>query len=272
MDDEERAITVEVTGQGVVQLAWSEVRSVELMAAPDAVSPASARIHGTLRDRAGNSYTGDISWAGSPAHASDLFVEPGPEGSGVPFSSIAVVERTGRSSARITLTSGEILDVGGANAPRFGGRTVRVLDPTLGQVQMPWNDVAELRLHAPATLRARDAFTGGQRLRGVVATQSGERLTGWVRWDNDEEYGWELLNGRDGNRAFAIELSHVREIQRRSSRSADVTLHDGRTFDLDGSNDVSFANKGLVVERDDGTKRFVDWMSFQQVSFEVSPR
>ena len=41
---------------------------------------------------------------------------------------------------------------------------------------------------------------------------------------------------------------------------------------MDGSNDVSFGNKGVVVERDDGTLRFVDWTSLQQVTFEARSR
>jgi hypothetical protein len=267
--DDEPSIDVEVAGQGIVQIAWNEVRSVELLAAPPSVTPVAARVHGTLRDRAGNTFTGEISWAGTPAYASDLFVEPGPASEGLPFGSISVIERTGRSAARLTLASGETVAVGGANAPRFAGRTIRVLDPQLGQVQMSWNEVAELRLHPAETVRARDTFTGGRRLRGVVVAQSGEQHSGWVRWDNDEEFGWELLNGRDGNRTLAIELSHVREIRRRSTRNVEVTLHDGRTFEMDGSNDVSFGNKGVVVERDDGTLRFVDWTSLQQVTFEA---
>jgi hypothetical protein len=134
---------------------------------------------------------------------------------------------------------------------------------------MPWNEVAELRLHPTASTGVGDAFTGARRLRGVVVAQSGERHAGWIRWDNDEEYGWELLNGRDGNRTLAIELGHVREIRRRSARNAEVTLHDGRTFDLDGSNDVGFGNKGVIVELDDGTLRFVDWVRLGQVTFEA---
>jgi hypothetical protein len=267
--DDERAVAVETPGQAVVMLAWSEVRSVELMPAPAHEKPASERVHGTLRDRAGNTFTGEITWGGAAVHAADGLVEPGPESAGVPFGDVSIVERTGRSSARLTLAGGETVAVGGEDGPRFRPRTVRVQDASLGQVQLSWNEVAELRLHPPAASPAREVFTGGHRLRGVVVTRTGERISGRVRWDNDEERSWELLNGRDGNRTFAIELANVREIRRRSTRDVEVTLHDGRTLELDGSNDVSWGNKGVVVEGEDGALRFVDWVSFQQVTFEA---
>jgi hypothetical protein len=223
-------------------------------------------VYGTLRDRSGGTFAGEISWAGSAVYADDLLIETDGTRPGIPFGDISLLERTGRSSARVTLASGEVLSVGGADGPRFNTRTLRVLDPSLGQVQVPWNDVAELRLHA-APAGGRD--TPARRLRGVVSTAAGVQHAGWIRWDNDEEQGWELLNGRDGNRVFAIELGHVKQIRRRSVRNAEVTLHDGRRFDLDGSNDVSWGNKGVVVERDDGTLHFVDWVTLQEVTFEA---
>src|SRR6185503_18803999 len=124
----------------------------------------------------------------------------------------------------------------------FAGRTVRISDPTIGQIQVPWNDLTELRIDA-ASAAPMSVLEGGYRLRGVVVTQTGVRHTGRIRWDNDEEYSWELLNGRIGNRILAIELSQVQEIRKRSARNADVALRDGRTFQLDGSNDVGWGNK-----------------------------
>jgi hypothetical protein len=245
--------------------AWTEVRTVELLAPPEGAAPISRRMHGTLEDRYGNRYTGKISWGGAALYASEPLVETqAARASSVAFKDVSTMERTGRYQAEVTLTSGQTLELGGQDAPRFG-RTVRILDPTLGQVQVPWNEVGTLRFHPPAERSPSLGPDGAKRLRGAVVTQSGERHSGWIRWDNDEEYGWELLNGRVGNRIYAIELAHVREISRRSTRSSDVTLHDGRMLQLDGSNDVGQGNKGIVVEMDDGSARFVDWSAIRDL-------
>ncbi len=44
-----------------------------------------------------------------------------------------------------------------------------------------------------------------------------------------------------------------------------MTLLDGRTFELEGSNDVDRDNKGIFVEQDDGSMVLVRWDDFDQM-------
>jgi len=262
------ALRIDTGGGVVVPLAWSALRSVDFMPAPDDGPTGTARLHGTVLDRRGKGYTGHFTWLdGGLLETDSISGRSNGRPMGLPLADVVRIERTGPSAARVGLATGAVLSLTGSGSATFSRRWVRVSDPALGVVQIPWNDLQEIRLHPPATPVRYEDFAGAHRLRGVVLTEAGERHEGFVRWDNDEEFTWEMLNGRDRETAFEVEFAFVLEIRRLSPRSASVTLRDGRTLELGGSNDVGWGNKGMIIEGDDGSTRLVEWLDFHEVRF-----
>ena len=101
----------------------------------------------------------------------------------------------------------------------------------------------------------------------MVYTEDGDSYEGNIRWDNDEEYTWEILDGDERDVDFNIEFGMVKEIKKKSYRGSEVTLWDGRTFYLRGSNDVDEDNKGIIVTLEDDEDVIVDWDDFDRVVF-----
>ena len=143
-------------------------------------------------------------------------------------------------------------------------------------VEVEWRDFQILRFHEADSVVGYDAFDGGHLLRGTVVTQSGEQIEGVIRWDADEAVSWEFLNGRAEDVVFTIELGHVSRIERGDAFGAKVTLLDGRSFELDDSNDVDWNNKGILIaplgadrsSDPDGSRwRVVPWDDFREVRF-----
>jgi hypothetical protein len=104
-------------------------------------------------------------------------------------------------------------------------------------------------------------------MRGTVYTEDGESYEGEIRWDDDEEYTWEILDGEYRDVEFDIEFGLIQEIAKRSYRSSMVTVWDGRSFRLRGSNDVDEDNKGIFVTTGDGEEIEIDWEDFERVEF-----
>jgi hypothetical protein len=71
----------------------------------------------------------------------------------------------------------------------------------------------------------------------------------------------------DGGVTFDVEFGQIRSIRALGSRSAEVTLLDGRTFELEGSNDVNDDNKGIFVTMGDGDTVLIHWRDFRAVEF-----
>ena len=103
----------------------------------------------------------------------------------------------------------------------------------------------------------------------MVEDEGGERLEGYIRWDNDEAWSWEILDGRAGEVQLDVEFGQISRIRRLRSGGAEVTLLDGRTFDMDGSNDVDDGNKGIFVTLGDGETVLVRWSDLREVTFQA---
>jgi hypothetical protein len=128
---------------------------------------------------------------------------------------------------------------------------------------VPWDDFVEVTFAEAPQDADRVTFDGGRPIVGTVVTEGGERLTGQVRWDNDEASTWEMLDGRSGGADFEIEFAQIRRIAK-ADAGARVTLKDGRSFQLTGSNDVNRENRGIVVDTGDGIRK-VRWEDFREL-------
>jgi hypothetical protein len=281
-----REMVVEEPGGREVKLGWSDVAAVEFGPAPPGAVPSGARLHGTVRDGNGREYTGFIAWNADKILDTDrLEGREGGAGREIPFSGIASVARTD-AGARVALAGGSVVELTGPGDVSRGGQWLVVSDPGLGSVELRWRNVESVRFHPPSPPQAPLAhqdFPGGWPLEGTVVTREGHELTGLIRWDADEEYSWELLGGRQDGVLFQVEFGEIAEIERlsgervtlgvgvqvtveRSRRDgALVTLRDGRTLELSGSNDVSGDNKGIWVRADPDS----DWVSVRWADFKM---
>ena len=88
-------------------------------------------------------------------------------------------------------------------------------------------------------------------------------MSGQIKWDRDEYSTWEMLNGRSAGIDFAIEFSRIERIVKNGAGST-VFLRDGRSYDLEGSNDVDSGNRGVVVTSGD-QEYVVDWRNFREL-------
>ena len=135
------------------------------------------------------------------------------------------------------------------------------------RVEVKWNQFREIRFHESPNDISYDVFDGGRRLQGTVYTEDGDSYSGDIRWDNDEEWTWEGLDGESRDAELDVEFGLIRSIAYVSRSSVRVTLLDGRELVMRGSNDVNDENKGIFVMQADGETVLVDWEEFDRVEF-----
>lgn len=266
-----RGLVVEAADRGEIELSWSDLERIDFLAPPPGrVGAAAERLRGTLRTRSGLELTGFVAWDRDEALTSDVLDgEEGGRARRIPFGEIAKIAGEGSAGARVTRTSGEQLLLRGSNDVGPRNRGIEISDPTLGRAIVGWSDFESLTL-APAGAEPTTyaSFDGGRALYGKVETSAGTGFVGRIRWDNDQEFTWEILEGRLKGVDFAVELASVSSIERTGSHGARVTLRDGRTLALDHSSDVDETNRGIFVELEDGETRLVRWRDFVRVTFE----
>ena len=270
LGDELRGLVVDDPVRGTVELDWMDLDLVDFMEAPGQdFAPEGRRLYGRLQVRGGEAFTGYVAWDVDEILTTDV-LDGSEDGQAleIPFGRIAAIERAGADGARVLLWNGEELLLRGTNDVDSGNRGIAIADPGLGEVQVPWEDFEELRfLDAPEEGGGYARFDGGHPLAGTVETLDGEYFSGAIRWDNDEESSWEILDGRDGGVDFDVEFGQVRSVRRDGLRGCEVELVDGRTLRLEGSNDVDGGNKGIFVTLDGGETVLVPWRDFAVATF-----
>lgn len=282
-----RDIVVEADDRrDLVHLHGRDVTRIEFSAPPDDAAPRARRLHGTVQDRSGRTFTGFIdpralNRGGDALLESDMLDDfENEDHRSIRLDRIRSLERTSAGIAA-TLVSGEVLEFFEEDGGPFRPRPFRISDPELGSISVEWRAFHSIRFHEPSRPAGYDAFDGGRLLHGTVVTRDGEELDGRIRWNAHEEWSWESLNGTSEDVDFAIEFANIRRIER-SGEDGDgvrVTVLDGRTFELTGSTDVGPDNKGIFVfpprggeaeatEAGEGPPwRYVAWDDFREARF-----
>jgi len=268
-----RGLVVEQPGAEDLEIEWEDLVRVELMAAPAGYGrPSSERLHGTLRTRSGAQWTGYVAWSLDESLATDELDGEGADGEmmQVSFGDVASIARESRRSARVRLRSGAELVLEDTNDVGSDIPGIEITDPSFGRVVVEWDEFVSLDLHPRVEPSAGKAeFDGGARLSGTVVTADGKSVSGHVRWDNDEELTWEMLDIESEGVTLAIELGRVRSVER-VRESARVTLRDGRVFEVDETEeqeDVGESNRGIFVTTADGEAVLVRWRDLASATF-----
>ena len=105
-----------------------------------------------------------------------------------------------------------------------------------------------------------------RRLGGTVTTDDGI-LTGFVSWDRSECTDLDELNGEADGRDHDLAMGQVASIAKDRDGSL-VTLRDGRTLHLTGTNDVNADNRGIGVEVAGRGRITLPWKHFVRVDFD----
>lgn len=287
---------VEAPGETEVEVEWEELERVVFSAAPPTAYPAARRLHGTAEDGNGSRFTGYVAWDLDEIVESDVLdgrETRRPNTRQVRFERIRSLTPVNRGT-RVELRDGGTLELERSNDVDRRNRGVRIADPGLGVVVVPWEHLQAVRFHeAPETARegdrrggqpaenpgGRGEFDGGRLLAGTVVTREGEEIRGELRWDADEAGSWEILNGEAEGIEYDIELGFVRRIVPGEEDGATVTLADGRTLELDGPRDVSSDNKGVMVAAAERSRtsddsrgwRLIPWDDIREVRFDPGP-
>ncbi len=262
-----RELIIEDKDEGELELVWEDLDKVEFMAAPSsATSNSGDRLYGTLTTRRGDTYTGFITWDMDEVLSKDVIDgEERGKTRKLPFSRITAIERYSSSGSEITLNNGEKIIMRGTNDVDESNQGIIVSDRALGDVRVDWDDFDKVEFKTSRGSFSYNDFNGGSALQGTVLTEDGDSFTGTIKWDDDEEKTWELLNGESRGTTFRIDFGNIASIERGGSRAVEVKLKDGRVLRLSDSNDVDDTNKGIFVTSKSGSVDEVDWDNFARM-------
>ena len=267
--DNIRGIIVEDPDEGEVELDWEDIDRIEFsQGGYEVYSDFGDRLYGTLTTRKGDTFTGWVCWDADEVLTDDILDgEHRNRDREIPFGKIRAIERRSSSSARVTMKNGDELTLKGTNDVNSSNRGISIFVEDFGVVKVGWDEFERIDFEETSAPVEYNRFNGGKLLEGTVHTDSGESYTGHIRWDDDEEYTWEIIDTEFRGVEMDIELGNISTIRRKGCCSAVITLWDGHEFKVKGSNDVDDENKGIFVILDSGEEIEIDWDDFDYVEF-----
>lgn len=181
------------------------------------------------------------------------------------FGDLRRIEVGRRDNATIIFKSGTRYEVSGGSNDLDEDTEITVWDRGAGEMRVLWSEIRSIDfLPTPANLSV-PAF----RLRGTVETEDGT-FRGYIQWDQDECLSTDELDGETRDGEMSLQMGEIRSIERQSRKSSKVTLRDGRTFVLEGTNDVDSSNRGIYVHDARFGRVLINWDAFRRVDFEPS--
>lgn len=271
---------------GIIALVLVALQAVPLLAGGE--------IYGTMYLQNGRQYSGPIRWDQNEVFWDDVldaekheqvWVEGGSthvkvfglsfgDGDGywthhpfkIQFGYLAAIVPRGEDRVRLELKNGERVDVRPAGTDLGESmRSLIVTDRAKGDVEITWDEVERVEFSESA-----EEGKDSERLYGLVETKAGG-FRGFITWDKDEALATDMLDGDSDEDRHKIPFGDIREIERSSSSAARVTLTDGSTLRLTGTNDVNDENRGIDVLVPGLGQVKVSWDEFDRVVFEPAP-
>ena len=110
-------------------------------------------------------------------------------------------------------------------------------------------------------------FKNQKQLEGSVETTDGETIKGRIVYDLDEEYNYEMLQGKDDDIEYFIPFASIKKIMPKNYDYSNVELKNGKEMMLGEGQDVSDRNTGVLVFKVGGDPVYVKWEDIKEVNF-----
>ena len=263
-------VKVYVSDMGKIELPWDDIQKIDFKDAPSGfASSIGAPLYGKVESWDGT-YEGLIQWDKDERVGSDILDgENDGRDMEIEFGNIVSLRKRGRGT-EVTLKNGQSYWLEDSNDVDDGNRGIVVTKPGKGRVVIDWDDFEQLTfMDAPSNLKGYSDFGSPQYLKGTVTLIDGKSLGGEIVFDLDEAYTFEILNGEKGDTEFEIPFHDISKIRPRTSGKSIVELKTGDELSLEGSQDVSNRNTGILLfENGEKDPVYITWDEVEEIVFE----
>jgi hypothetical protein len=261
-------ITVVDPKLGRREVKWNRIRTIEFEDTPAKLADKLGEpIYGTVKTGR-YEFTGRIQWDNDETLSTDELDGETPSGKeSIEFGDIAAIRRY-RSGALVTMRSGGDRYLRGTNDVNSDNRGIVVIVDGVGSVKIGWQDFDGVTFSpAPESGRAYAEYAKASNLSGTVVAKGGTRIDGRIVFDLDEAWDFELLQGMNHDTEYLIPFRDIARITRQGLWRSVVELHNGLSIELEGGQDVSRKNEGLLVFAADREPTYFDWRDVTEITF-----
>lgn len=251
--------------EGETRIDWRKLRTLRFLPTPPGLEVKERRFYGRLKTTTGL-FEGYIQWDQEECLSTDVLSgESKGKDRDVQVGELKAIERDGNRS-RFFFRDGHEEVLGGTNDVDDSNRGIWVEDARFGRVLVDWDafvrlDVVDLPHSGPAY----GDYAPTRTLEGKVHLRGGKVHEGQIIYDLDEAFGWEMLDGDDGDLAYSIPFEKIATIRPNGEDGSEITLKNGQKLLLEDSQDVDETNAGLLVGPEVGKRIFLEWKDVELI-------
>lgn len=256
---------------GEVEIYWNRIEKIEFVNTPGKLANRFGRpLYGTV-ESFGEKFTGYIQWDHDERLSVDKLDGDSDDGDlSIEFEKISSITRVG-SRCRVVLKSGREIYLEGSNDVDRSNRGVIVMNKDIAAIDIPWSEFDKVTFDdkAPAALVSYDQFKNQKELSATVKTFGGETYSGRIVFDLDEEYDFELLQGKARDFEYTTAFRNVKKIKTYDDTRCEIELKNGTKIMLNDAQDVDDRNQGLLVfaQGKDSNPQYLPWDKVSEIEF-----
>jgi hypothetical protein len=255
---------------GEVEIYWNRIVKIDFINTPNRLASRFGKpLYGTV-ESFGNTFTGFIQWDHDERLGVDKLDGDSDDGDlKIEFDKISSITRVG-SRCKVVLKSGRELYLEGSNDVDRSNRGVIIMNKDVAAVDIPWSEFDKVTFQdAPTTaLVSYQDFSAQKELSATVRTFGGESYSGRLVFDLDEEYDFELLQGKDRDFEYITSFRNVKKIKTYDDTRCEVELKSGKKLVLSDGQDVNDRNQGVLVFVQGNQKpQYVAWDKVSEIEF-----
>jgi len=256
---------------GELKLKWDRIEEIKFMSSPKKLANKFGEpLYGTVETSQGN-FEGFIIWYNDECIGTDKLDGDSDNGDvSIAFDKIAEIEAE-RRGASVTLKSGRRLYLTGSNDVNDENRGIVIKTEEFGRVLVKWREFDKITFSEPTKSGpAFSDFKNARKLSGTVVSTNGEKLSGRLVYDLDEEWNWEMLDGEADGFEYTIPFEKIKSISPKNYNYSTVELKSGKTILLGETQDVTDRNDGILIFKDDRDNKpaYVKWKNIEKVIFD----
>lgn len=254
---------------GELDMAWGRIRKIEFMKTPKVLSNRfGVPLYGKV-EAFGETFTGYIQWDHDERLSTDKLDGDADDGNiSLEFSKIVSIERRGGRSL-VKMKSGRELVMDGSNDVDSGNRGIIIMSKEMIAIDVPWREFDKVTFsESSGSLATYDQFANQKSLSGSVVTKEGKTLSGKIVFDLDEEFNYELLQGKQGDFEVITPFRDIKLIEPVSDYRCSIELKSGKKIRLEDAQDVNERNQGvLIFVGNKGEPSYVLWEDVKTIEF-----
>lgn len=253
---------------GMVSISWSEIDNIQFKATPAKLtSKMGDPLFGEVITTDG-SFAGFVQWDHDERITEDKLDGDADDGDlSIPFGNIKKISNRGNSSS-ITMLSDRRFTLRGSNDVDNGNRGIIVTMEDGTRIDIPWDEFESVTFAKkfPAG-KAYASFKSQDQLKGSVKTKDGKTISGRIIYDLDEEFSYEIIQGKNDDLEYLIPMSSIKQIIPKNYDNSYVVLNDGQKLLLGDAQDVSDKHDGILVFKNGDDATYIRWEDVAEVTF-----